>query len=65
MNKTEAVKRYNVDAVFVGSDWKNSDTWIQYEKEFSKFGCDVVYLEYTEGISSSVLREKLNDSFDT
>ena len=65
MNKTEAVKRYNVDAVFVGSDWKNSDTWNQYEKEFSKFGCDVVYLEYTEGISSSVLREKLNDSFDT
>ena len=31
-----------------------------YEKEFAKVGCSVVYLEHTDGISSSILRDRLN-----
>ena len=61
MNKAEIIRKYNVDVVFVGSDWKGTTTWDQYEKEFAEFGCSVVYLDYTEGISSTVLREKLNE----
>ena len=61
---TEAVKKYNADAVFVGSDWKNSDTWNIYEKEFAELGCAVVYLDHTDGISSSIIREKLNELFN-
>ena len=61
MNKIEAIKKHKVNAVFVGSDWKNSDAWLAYEKEFSEFGCEVVYLDHTEGISSTIIREKLND----
>lgn len=60
MNKLEAVKKYQVDVVFVGSDWKNTETWNEYEKEFRSAGCSVVYLEHTEGISSTILRERLN-----
>lgn len=60
MDKLEAVKKYNVDVVFVGSDWKGTPSWIQYEKEFKSVGCDVVYLEHTDGISSTILREKIN-----
>lgn len=60
MNKFNAVKQSNCDAVFVGSDWKNTPSWIEYEKEFSQIGCTVVYLDHTEGISSSILRERLN-----
>lgn len=60
MDKLRAVKEYGVDAVFVGSDWKGTPTWQQYEKEFAAVGCDVVYLKHTDGISSSVLRERLN-----
>lgn len=60
MNKLAAVKKYNADAVFVGSDWKGTDTWIKYEKQFAEVGCTVVYLEHTDGISSTILREKLN-----
>lgn len=59
MDKISAVKRYNVDAVFVGSDWQGTSAWINYEKEFKKVGCDVVYLQHTEGISSTILRERL------
>ncbi|MBQ6830826.1 MAG: adenylyltransferase/cytidyltransferase family protein [Clostridia bacterium] len=60
MNKIEAVKRLGVDAVFVGSDWKGTDAWTRYEDEFAAVGCSVVYLDHTDGISSSILRERLN-----
>lgn len=64
MDKIAAVKKYNADVVFVGSDWKGTPTWIQYEKEFAEVGCDVVYLDHTDGISSSILRERLNEQND-
>lgn len=61
MDKLEAVKKYHVDVVFVGSDWKGSPSWEKYEKDFAKVGCDVVYLDHTDGISSTILRERLNE----
>lgn len=60
MDKIKPVREYKVDAVFVGSDWKGTPTWIEYEKEFQLVGCSVVYLEHTDGISSTILRERLN-----
>ena len=60
MDKLRAVKELGADAVFVGSDWKGTDAWNKYEKEFAKVGCTVVYLDHTDGISSTILREKLN-----
>lgn len=60
MDKLKAVKELHADAVFVGSDWKGTEAWNQYEKEFAEVGCTVVYLDHTDGISSSILREKLN-----
>ena len=59
MEKIRPVKELCADAVFVGSDWKGTDAWNQYEKEFAEVGCTVVYLDHTDGISSSILREKL------
>lgn len=60
MDKLEAVKKYRADAVFVGSDWKGTDAWNKYEKEFAEVGCTVVYLDHTDGISSTILRDRLN-----
>ena len=60
MDKLAAVKKYHVDAVFVGSDWKGTDAWNRYEKELADVGCSVVYLDYTDGISSTILRDRLN-----
>ncbi|MBO5021333.1 MAG: glycerol-3-phosphate cytidylyltransferase, partial [Clostridia bacterium] len=60
MDKLSAVKKLGVDAVFVGSDWKGTKSWENYEREFSKAGCEVVYLDHTDGISSTILRERLN-----
>lgn len=61
MDKLSAVKNYGANAVFVGSDWKGTPSWLKYEQEFSTVGCDVVYLEHTDGISSTILRERLNE----
>lgn len=61
MDKVKAVKKLHADAVFVGSDWKGTKAWNQYEKELAEIGCTVVYLEHTEGISSTILRDRLNN----
>ena len=60
MDKVAAVKKYHADAVFVGSDWKGTESWNKYEKELSEIGCTVVYLNHTDGISSTILRDRLN-----
>lgn len=49
--KIDDILRYNVDVFAIGSDWKG---YFDYLKEY----CQVVYLERTEGISSSELRSK-------
>jgi glycerol-3-phosphate cytidylyltransferase len=59
MNKVAAVERLGADVVFVGSDWKGTAEWNEYERLFSKFNCSVVYLDHTDGISSTILCEKL------
>lgn len=59
MDKLSMVKHLNADVVFVGSDWKGTDTWDRYEEEFKTIGCEVVYLDHTDGISSTILRDKL------
>ena len=59
MNKLDAVKKYGVDVVFVGSDWQGSPEWITYEKQFALVGCHVIYLPHTDGTSSTMLKEVL------
>lgn len=60
MNKLAAVTALSADAVFVGSDWKGTEAWNRYEQEFAKVGCTVVYLDHTDGISSTMLRERID-----
>ena len=64
MDKTSFVKGNGVNIVFVGSDWKGTEAWNNYEKEFAKVGCTVVYLDHTDGISSTILREKILKQMD-
>lgn len=59
MDKMDAVRKYHVDVVFVGSDWQGTDAWKVYESQFASVGCDVVYLPHTDGISSTELRERM------
>lgn len=58
-NKLLAYDVEKFDVIFVGDDWKNTDVWNNYEKEFAKLGVDVVYFPYTKGTSSTILRDKI------
>lgn len=60
MDKLKKVIENKVNVVFVGSDWKGTSQWKEYEKQFSFYGCDVVYLEHTDGVSSTIIQQKLN-----
>ena len=41
--------------MFVGSDWKDTPQWNEFEKQFSPLGVKIVYLPHTDGISSTQL----------
>ena len=58
-DKFSAWERYKFNKMFVGSDWKGTPQWDSYEKQFSPVGVQIVYLDYTQGISSTILRTKL------
>lgn len=61
MDKLNMVKYLGADVVFVGSDWKGTPSWDKYEKDFAKIGCTVVYIDHTDGISSTILRNKISN----
>ena len=62
MNKFEAWQRLHFDVMFHGSDWKGSQMFIETEKKLASVGCDVVFLPHTDGVSSTMLTDKTNES---
>ena len=52
--KISDVKEYHVDTVVMGSDWAGSDRF-DYLKDY----CEVVYLDRTEGISTTKIKKDL------
>lgn len=59
-NKFAAWERYHFNKMFVGSDWKGTEAWKRFEEQFAPVEVEIVYLDHTEGISSTILRDKLN-----
>lgn len=52
--KINDVKEYYADIVVMGSDWAGSDRF-DYLKDY----CEVIYLDRTEGISTTKIKEDL------
>ena len=52
--KINDVKEYKADIVVMGSDWAGSDRF-NYVTDY----CEVVYLDRTEGISTTKIKEEL------
>ena len=53
--KRDDVINYHVDTVVMGSDWEGHEKF-----ENLKHLCEVVYLDRTEGISTTKIKEELN-----
>ena len=64
LKKTDAWQQLHFDAVFIGSDWKGNERWKQTENDLKPLGAEVVYLRHTDGVSSSLLREKENEKIE-
>lgn len=60
----ELFKLYGFNKIFIGDDWKGSERWNYSEKVLAEVGVEVVYLPYTQGISTTLIRQKLGESCD-
>ncbi|MCM1180020.1 MAG: adenylyltransferase/cytidyltransferase family protein [Clostridium sp.] len=60
-SKMEAWKEYHFDVAFIGDDWKGTEIWDKIEIELKSVGCDVIYIPYTKGISTTQIRQQLKD----
>lgn len=61
MDKMEAWKKLHFDVMFHGSDWKGSDMYNKIVDEFNAVGVEVEFLPHTEGVSSTMLADILQD----
>ncbi len=53
--KIDDVKEYHVDVVVMGSDWAGNEKFEQLRDY-----CEVIYLDRTEGVSTSKIKKELN-----
>jgi glycerol-3-phosphate cytidylyltransferase len=54
-------EKYHFDKLFIGSDYRGSQQYEELDKLLRQVNSEVVVLSYTEGISSSILRKKLEE----
>ena len=59
MDKMAAWERLHFDVMFVGDDWKGTEKWNNYEKQFAEVGVEIVYFPYTKGTSSTLINQTL------
>ncbi len=60
-DKKAAFDKFGFDAMFVGSDWQGSEIFEDVDRYMHQKGGCVVYLKHTDGVSSTMLREKIKD----
>ena len=56
---SDAWDLHKYDVLFVGSDYKGTERFIRYEEYFKDKGVDIVYFDYTQGTSSTKIRENI------
>lgn len=55
---------HHYDKLFVGSDYKGTERFLRYEKYFSDKGVEIVYFPYTQGTSSTQIRNTILNKDD-
>lgn len=62
MDKLKFLRERHFDVMFHGDEWKGTDLYSSYERQFKELDARIEYLSHTEGISSTLLREKIGIS---
>lgn len=58
-DKMLALELFKFDVLFSGDDWKGSERYKRTEEQFEKLGVAIEYLPYTQGVSTTLLKEKV------
>lgn len=58
-DKMLAIERFGFDVLFSGDDWKGSERYKKTEEQFKKYGATIEYLPYTQGVSTTEIKEKI------
>lgn len=58
-DKMLALDKFKFDVLFSGDDWKGSERYKKTEQQFKKVGASIEYLPYTQGISTTELKNKM------
>jgi glycerol-3-phosphate cytidylyltransferase len=58
-DKFSAWEALQFDVMFVGDDWKGSPLFSEVEKKFKLVGVEIVYFPYTQGVSSTIVKQKI------
>ena len=59
-DKMLALNKFHFDVLFSGDDWKGSERYLRTEQQFAEYGASIEYLPYTQGISTSQIKETLS-----
>lgn len=58
-DKMILLNKYKFDVLFSGDDWKDTERYRKTEKQFAKVGATIEYLPYTQGVSTTQIKESL------
>ena len=58
---SDAWELWHYDKLFVGSDYKGTERFNRYEEYFNDKGVEIVYFPYTQGTSSTQIRQIIED----
>lgn len=58
-DKFSAWEALQFDVMFVGDDWKGSPLFSEVEKKFNLVGVEIIYFPYTQGVSSTIVKQKI------
>ena len=56
LDKIKIWENFHFDAIFIGDDWKGNPRWEQTAEQLKPLGADVVFLPYTQNVSSTILK---------
>ncbi|MBU9735536.1 adenylyltransferase/cytidyltransferase family protein [Diplocloster agilis] len=62
LDKIKIHKEIDFDVIFIGDDWKGNPRWETTKIELKKIGVDLVFLPYTQGVSSTLMRCQEKDA---
>ncbi len=64
LDKVEILKKIPFDAIFIGDDWKGSQRWNTTCERLNALGVEVVFMPYTQNISSTILRNQKDEKVE-